>query len=62
MQYLDQIYIMADTSHLARLRAKHCPAPTYIYVFNFKSDYNADTSSFPAHIRDGACDPTSKPT
>ncbi|KAK3920958.1 Juvenile hormone esterase [Frankliniella fusca] len=50
-KYLDHAYIMVDTDHLLRLRAKYTKSPTYAYVFNLKSDFNGDYSSFPDYLQ-----------
>ncbi|KAE8748914.1 Carboxyl/Cholinesterase 22 [Frankliniella occidentalis] len=51
-KYLDHVYIMADTDHFLRLRAMYVKSQTYSYVFNLKSDYNGDYSSFPVYLKD----------
>lgn len=50
-KFMHQVYIMADTAHMLRVRSKYLSSPTYAYQFNLESDYNVKTETLPEYLK-----------
>lgn len=50
---MHQVYIMADTSHMLRVRSKYLSSPTYAYQFNLESDFNVKSETLPDYLKNG---------
>ncbi|XP_034241534.1 para-nitrobenzyl esterase-like [Thrips palmi] len=50
-KFMNQVYIMVDSSHMLRLRSKYLSSPTYAYIFNLLSDYNHNRENLPDYLK-----------